>query len=57
MDKKKQKIYKKNQNVKNSITYNKEQDENYDYDFVPSLNNWLNIDEQKQNAKRLQDID
>ena len=57
MDKKKQNIYKKNQNVKNSITYNKEQDENYDYDFVPSLNNWLNIDEQKQNAKRLQDID
>lgn len=57
MDKKKQKIYKKNQNVKNSITYNKEQDVNYDYDFVPSLNNWLNIDEQKQNAKRLQDID
>ena len=57
MDKKKQKIYKNNQNVKNSITYNKEQDVNYDYDFVPSLNNWLNIDEQKQNAKRLQDID
>lgn len=57
MDKKKQKIYNKNQNVKNSIIYNKEQDVNYDYDFVPSLNNWLNIDEQKQNAKRLQDID
>lgn len=30
--------------------------EEYGYDFVPSLNEWLNIDEQRENAKRLEDI-
>ena len=31
-------------------------DEEYGYDFIPSLNEWLNIDEQKENVKRIQDI-
>ena len=30
--------------------------EEYGYDFVPHLNEWLNIDEQKEKTKELEDI-
>lgn len=30
--------------------------EDYGYDFVPALNEWVNIDEQRQKAKELEDI-
>lgn len=30
--------------------------EEYSYDFIPNLENWLDIDEQRKNAKRLEDI-
>ncbi len=30
--------------------------EEYSYDFIPNLDKWLDIDEQRKNAKRLEDI-
>lgn len=30
--------------------------EDYGYDFVPILNEWVNIDEQKEKAKELEDM-
>lgn len=30
--------------------------EDYGYDFVPTLNEWVNIDEQRQRTKELEDI-
>jgi len=30
--------------------------EDYGYDFVPHLNEWLNIDEQDEKAEELEDI-
>jgi len=34
----------------------KKDHEDYGYDFVPNLNEWLNIDEQRQKTKELEDI-
>ena len=31
--------------------------EDYAYDFIPHLNEWLNIDEQKEKVEELEDID
>lgn len=30
--------------------------EDYGYDFVPTLDGWLNIDEQREKTKELEDI-
>lgn len=30
--------------------------EEYSYDFIPTLNEWVNIDEQKEKVKELEDI-
>lgn len=30
--------------------------EDYGYDFVPHLNEWVNIDEQREKTKELEDI-
>lgn len=30
--------------------------EDYGYDFIPHLNEWVNIDEQKDKVKELEDI-
>ena len=30
--------------------------EDYGYDFVPTLDEWLNIDEQKERAEELEDM-
>lgn len=34
----------------------KSNQEEYSYDFVPHLNEWTNIDEQKKTVKKLEDI-
>ena len=53
----------KRKNLKNSNKVNnlKDAKENkdkidYDYNFIPNLNEWLNIDEQKEKAQELEDI-
>ena len=43
----------KDRRASNTSSYNEE----YGYDFVPSLNQWVNIDEQNEITKRLEDID
>lgn len=35
---------------------NSQDHEDYGYDFVPHLNEWVNIDEQKEKTKQLEDI-
>lgn len=30
--------------------------EDYAYDFIPTLDEWVNIDEQREKAKELEDI-
>lgn len=54
MDKDKEKNIKKAQSV-DKIKTNKDH-EDYGYDFVPHLNEWLNIDEQREKTKELEDI-
>ena len=54
MDKEK-KTKNKTRHKVDKIVKNKEIN-NYDYDFVPNLNEWLNIDKQKEKAKELEDI-
>ena len=49
-----------NKNFKNKSKEEKSKkilEEQYSYDFIPNLNEWLNIDEQKENAERLENID
>ncbi|MBR6613958.1 MAG: hypothetical protein IKK84_04245 [Clostridia bacterium] len=65
MDKKKIKtvktntvVEKDNKNLENSkLETNRTKSEDYGYDFVPTLDNSLNIDEQKVKAKRLENIE
>ena len=52
MDKDKTKINKNNKSV-DETSRNKD----YGYDFIPTLNSSLNIDEQKVKAKRLENIE
>lgn len=54
MNKNKTKKELKNKKVDRKKT-NKDH-EDYGYDFVPTLNEWVNIDEQKQKVKELEDI-
>ena len=54
--KKKNKIVDENKLNKNEGT-NLKYEEDYGYDFVPTLNNSLNIDEQKVKTKELEDIE
>ena len=56
MDKNKLNIKKTNQTVEKEET-NKIKQEDYGYDFVPTLSHSLNIDEQKVKAKRLENIE
>ncbi len=56
MDKKKLKLKETKQTVEKEET-NRIKEEDYGYDFVPTLDNSLNIDEQKVNAKRLENIE
>ena len=41
----------------NKIVEERSIDKDYGYDFIPTLNNSLNIDEQKVEAKRLENIE
>ena len=54
MDKSKYKKNVKTQRV-DKTKINKDH-EDYGYDFVPHLNEWVNIDEQKEKAKELEDM-
>lgn len=54
MDKSEKNNRTNNKNVNNRKLSNDHED--YGYDFVPNLNEWLNIDEQKEKAKKLEDI-
>lgn len=54
MDKKSKKHTKKLKSSKKQIKNNFK--EEYSYDFIPNLEKWLDIDEQRKNAKRLEDI-
>ena len=54
--KKKNKIVDENKLNKNEGT-NLKHEEAYGYDFVPTLDNSLNIDEQKDMARRLENIE
>lgn len=54
MNKKNKNIKEKKQQVE-KIEHNKEDDTNA-YDFIPNLHEWVNIDEQKNKAKELEDI-
>ena len=56
MDKKKLKLKDINIAVEKEET-NRIKEEDYGYDFVPTLSNSLNIDEQKVKAKELEDIE
>ena len=49
--------FRKNVNGKKIIRNDSSYNEEYDYDFIPNLNQWLNIDEQKKKVKRLENID
>lgn len=58
MDKKNKKQTNNKENVKKNISKTKDDEHiQYDYDFIPTLTNWVNIDDQKETAKRLEDID
>ena len=52
MDKKETKTNKNNKIVDERI-----RNKDYGYDFIPTLNSSLNIDEQKVKAKRLENIE
>ena len=52
MDNNKQKTAKNKEKVKNKVSDH----EDYGYDFVPTLDEWLNIDEQREKAEELEDI-
>ena len=54
MDKDKGK-YRKHSKSGKQVTKDKFKEE-YSYDFIPNLEKWLDIDEQRKNAKRLEDI-
>lgn len=54
MDKDKEK-YRKHSRCGKQVTKDKFKEE-YSYDFIPNLEKWLDIDEQRKNAKRLEDI-
>lgn len=54
MDNSKKNIKQKKGKENNSKYINK--DEAYSYDFVPTLNEWVNIDEQREKVKKLEDI-
>ena len=45
----------KNSNKVDKLEHKKDH-EDYGYDFVPTLNEWVNIDEQRQKTKELEDI-
>ena len=55
---------KTNKNTSNSKKVDKNKDnkgtnkdhEDYGYDFVPTLDEWLNIDEQKERTEELEDM-
>lgn len=52
----KEKIKKKNkEKVVDNNKISKDH-EDYGYDFVPNLNEWVNIDEQREKTKELEDI-
>ena len=44
-------------NKNNKIVDERIRNKDYGYDFIPTLNNSLNIDEQKVTAKRLENIE
>ncbi len=46
---------KKVDKVKENKDINKDH-EDYGYDFVPTLDEWLNIDEQKERTEELEDM-
>lgn len=46
----------KRNNRLNKIKTKRIDKEEYGYDFVPELSHILNIDEQRENARRLEDI-
>lgn len=48
---------KRSENLKKDKKQNLNYGEEYSYDFIPSFYEWLNIDEQKENVKRLEDIE
>lgn len=54
VDKDKEK-YRKHSKSGKQVTKDKFKEE-YSYDFIPNLEKWLDIDEQRKNAKRLEDI-
>lgn len=57
VDKNKRKNLKKSNKVNNSKDAKENKDKtDYDYNFIPNLNEWLNIDEQKEKAQELEDI-
>lgn len=47
---------KKAQNKK-FVEKSEEYKEEYSYDFIPTLHEWVNIDEQKENVHRLENIE
>lgn len=55
---------KQNKNTSNSKKVDKKQEnkdinkdhEDYGYDFVPTLDEWLNIDEQRERTDELEDM-
>ena len=55
---------KQKEKASSSKTVDKNQDnkdinkdhEDYGYDFIPTLDEWLNIDEQKERAEELEDM-
>ena len=55
MDKKKENEKKRDSQVDKKKEYNKD-NEDYAYDFVPHLNEWVNIDEQREKVQKLEDI-
>ena len=54
MDKRKQNKSSSSRKV-NNHTINKDH-EDYGYDFVPNLDSWLNIDEQREKVEELEDM-
>ena len=49
-------LNKQKQNKVNNCTKKDKNKETYDYDFVPNLNEWLNIDEQRERTEELEDM-
>ena len=47
------KIVNNTRETKKDSSYNEE----YGYDFIPSLNEWVNIDEQNKMVKRMENIE